>query len=140
MGFIQKSDYLSLIKEQNLNLIIEQNDIILENEELTAITTVRNYLFDRYNVADIFNKEGGERDKMLVRHCVHIILYSIYQRIPNSRELPRITKNYDETLTFLEKVADGKIGLDLPRITTESGTATKFRGGSNTKQRKHETS
>jgi phage gp36-like protein len=138
--FIAKEDYLPLMKSDNLNLTLQNDDTILLGEESQAIETVKSYLFERYDTALIFEKIGVERNLMIVRHCVNIVLYNIYQRIPNARDLPLKTKNYEETITFLERVADGKVSLDLPRLFKNDGTSqTKFRGGSNQKQNSHNT-
>lgn len=140
MAFITKEDFKGQIKDLALNQILEEDDTILDSEISVAVATVKSYLFDRYSVDDIFDKEGEARELMLVRHCIHIVLYNLYQRVPNARELPLKTKNYEETLNFLEKVAQGKVGLDLPRRESVQGTnKTRTRFGSNLSPRHHST-
>jgi len=130
MSFIKKNDYWALIKESELNAIIENNNIDLEGEQLTAILFVKQKLFKLYNTDYIFSRKDSERDMLLVRYCVHIVLYSIYQRIPNARELPLRQMNYIQTISSLDKISQGTDELDAPRKTKDGKQITRFRGGS----------
>lgn len=139
MSYISKEDYWGLIKLENLNDLIQNQDLALEAEQDTAVEMVKSYLYNRYDTVQIFSKQGNERDLRLVRHAVNIVLYNIYQRYTNARDLPLKAKNYDDTIIWLEKVNDGKIGLDLPRKEANDKPITKFRGASNQTQRNHNT-
>lgn len=134
--FITKDDYLPQIKQNNLESAIQGNSAILTSAEAMAQDTLKSYLFDRYDTQKIFATTGTERNMHLVQCGVNLVLHLIYQRLPNFRIAPHVEAAYSETINFLERVADGKNGLDLPRrINSKTGESQQtFRWGSQTKR------
>ena len=126
--FITKDDYLPQIKQNNLESMIQANPAILTSAEAMAQDTLKSYLFDRYDTTKIVATTGTER--------VNLVLHLIYQRLPNHRIAPHVEAAYNETINFLERVADGKNGLDLPRRTNPKTGENQhtFRWGSQTKR------
>lgn len=138
--YITRSDYIPRITERRLKQILdnsEDHDELLNTAEQTAISMVRDRIFERYDVKEIFSRTGEERHKQVVRYTINIVLYIIYERVPDAVTPNRIIKNYDETLVYLDEVNKGVISMDLPRkIIEASKPVTRFRGGSN-KRRSH---
>ena len=134
--FITKDDYLPQIKQNNLESMIQANPAILTSAEAMAQDTLKSYLFDRYDTTKIFATTGTERNMHLVQCGVNLVLHLIYQRLPNHRIAPHVEAAYNETINFLERVADGKNGLDLPkRINPKTGeNQHTFRWGSQAKR------
>ena len=119
---ITKDDYLPQIKQNNLESMIQANPAILTSAEAMAQDTLKSYLFDRYDTAKIVATTGTERNMHLVQCGVNLVLHLIYQRLPNHRIAPHVEAAYNETINFLERVADGKNGLDLPkRVNPKKG-------------------
>lgn len=133
---ITKDDYLPQIKQNNLESMIQANPTVLSTAEAMAQDTLKSYLFDRYDTAKIFATTGAERNMHLVQCGVNLVLHLIYQRLPNHRMATHIQEAYNETINFLERVVDGKNGLDLPkRIDAKTGQSQQiFRWGSQTKR------
>jgi phage gp36-like protein len=134
--FLTTDDYLPQIKQNNLESMIQANPTILTSAQAMALDTLKSYLFDRYDTAKIFSAVGSERNMHLVQCGVNLVLHLIYQRLPNHRIAPHVETAYNETINFLERVADGKNGLDLPKRTDpKTGQSQQiFRWGSHQKR------
>lgn len=129
-NFITKADYLQNIREEIADQITDENDDIIDECELEAIEEVSSYLFQFYDVATIFGAEDDERSKLVLSWCKHVVLYKLYERIPDDRVPERIIKNYDDTIRVLERINSGKMPVDLPRLQNEDETPkTKFKSG-----------
>lgn len=131
-NFINKSDYTHKQRDAHLNQIIDDNDALLDGAELTAISEVKMYLFEHYDVDTIFASEAEQRHPMVLKWCLNIALYELYERIPDEAVPERIIKNYDDTVKQLREIAANKISIDLPRKTEgeDNESITRFQGGS----------
>lgn len=127
--FITEDDYKPYIKEGNLSRMIESDQTVLTEAQDTAMAVVKDALFSRYDTNVIFAAEGASRNRQLVRWCVVLTLYYLYERLPANIMPERVRDNYSEVMGFLKEVEDGKKPLDLPqRTNAETGLPiTKFR-------------
>ncbi len=134
--FITQEDYLPQIKQNNLESAVQGNTAILACAEAMAQDILKSYLYDRYDTAKIFATQGTARNMHLVHCGVNLVLHLIHQRLPNYRLPPHVEAAYQETIHFLERLADGKNGLDLPRRTHPKTGETQptFRWGSQPKR------
>ena len=88
-------------------------------------------LFSRYDVTAIFEKTGTDRPKQVLRWAISLVLYFIYERVPDRVVPARVIKNYDDTLSYLLEIEDAKKSIDLPRVVNQTGDSpSKFRFGS----------
>jgi phage gp36-like protein len=124
--FLLKEDFTTLVKDTNLNQIIENNNAIFDTVAGETIAQVRSYLFERYDTPTIFGKTGTERDAYLMKLCKHIAIYELYKRLPKYIENSQRELDYKEAITALEKIAAGEVGLDLPRKVIDSATNTNY--------------
>jgi phage gp36-like protein len=124
--FLLKEDFTTLVKDTNLNQIIENNDAIFDTVAGETIAQVRSYLFERYDTPTIFSKTGTERDAYLMKLCKHIAIYELYKRLPKYIENSQRELDYKEAITALEKIAAGEVGLDLPRKVIDSANNTNY--------------
>jgi len=135
MPFITTDDYTKHIQDRNLLAMIEDDIPTREDAELSAISQVKDYLFELYDTDAIFSATGTDRHAYLVRCVINVVLFILHQRLPKRMIPDLIQKNYDETLSYLERINDGKIAADLPRIVDdESKPETRFRWGSSTQR------
>jgi hypothetical protein len=136
---IAKADYKPYLSDKNLNMIIETEDPLLDEVELTAEQVVRDALHPYYDVDNVFENISDHRQ--VKRWIIIICIYFIYERIPDALVPERVVKNYDDTLLTLDKISDGKISVNLPKIILADGetTSTKFKWGS-APQKSHRTS
>lgn len=137
MAFITDNDYLVNIRNNNLQMIIESNNQVLRDAESRAIAVVKDSLHSRYDTEEIFSQTDDDRAQQVLWWCINLVTYYIYNRIPDSQVPQRVVKNYNDTLSYLMEVADGKKAVDLPRLQDDDKPRTKFRWGSQ-KQKTHE--
>lgn len=130
--FIDKTDLESYIRTYRLNQIVDNDDTIVESAIAEAEGIMINFLTGPgYDTQQIFNATGTSRDQQLVGWMKYIVIYKIYERVPDSQVPDRVVKNWDDTLTDLRKVSDGRMSMNLPRKLEPDGTKkTKFRWGS----------
>lgn len=129
--FIEKTDYKTQLRDQRLDQIIDQDNTILDEAEETAIQIVKDHLYQLYDTDTIFAATGSARKRNVLRWCICLSIYFLYERIPDSMVPERVIKNYDDTLEMLKRVAKGQPALDLPeKVNEDSEPLTRFRGGS----------
>lgn len=128
--YITQDDYLPMITDKRLTQVIESDTVLLDYAELTAISIVRDALHVLYDVDAIFSLTGTNRHPQVVRWCVTLALYFLYERVPDAVTPDRVKDNYTLTLETLEGIEDAKKSVDLPRKTVDDETVTKFRWGS----------
>lgn len=142
-NFITAEDYKPLIRDQNLQRLIEADDTVLAIAEDTAIAQVRDSLSGLYDADAIFNTTGAARPKQVVLWVLRLVLYQLYERLPATMMPERVRDNYQEVNAWLKDIEDGKKPTTLPRRmhtddTGNSITNTKFRYGSALPPRTHE--
>lgn len=77
--------------------------------------------------------KGDTRSKLIISHLLNIVIYSLYASVA-PQKLPDIrVKRYEDTESWLKRVADGKISPDLPTYPPETGSADDIQWGSNKK-------
>lgn len=132
-NFISDTDYKAHVRDNQLQMIIDADDTILDTVELTAIAVVKDALYQYYDTAHIFAQTGTNRAPQVVRWCVCLAVYYLYERIPDKLVPERVKKNYDDTLVMLQEISDRKLSLDLPlKKDDEEKPISKFRWNSQT--------
>lgn len=131
MIYLVESDFESQIKLDILDKITQNNASIVYDAERKTIAEMDAYLRTRYDVAQVWNKSGEDRNALLVMYGVDIFLYHIHSRL-NPRQIPDIRGiRYDAAIAFLKDVAKSIISLDLPYYTGEQEKQNvNFRYGS----------
>lgn len=146
-NFISKAEYKYHIRTYRLNQILESldeaDDVILDNAEGEAMGVIRKHLGTRYDMDVELAKSGDSRSKVLLRYIKVLVLYFIYERVPDDSVPERVVKNYDEVMKALEKIEDGDAHIPglapitVPDSNSSSGESTPFtkrRWGSQTKR------
>lgn len=129
-NFIELSDYLFKIRENRLEEVIDDNEAIVNDAEQEAIATIDDALHKDYDTDAIFLATGDDRSKTVLKWAKHIVLYNIFERVPDNLVPERIVKNYDDTMKTLDEIAKGNRSVKLPRKLDEEGDKkTHFRSG-----------
>lgn len=81
-----------------------------------------------------FFEARDPRNKMIILHLVNIVLFNMHSSCAPSHISEIRVKNYDDTINFLKRVADGKINPALPQYSNEEDSADAPRWGSNQKR------
>lgn len=108
MAFIEESDYLPYIKDQNLQRLTQTDESILIAAEEVAIAIVRDALSGLYDADAIFATTGDARPKQVVLWVLRIVLYQLYERLPAGLTPERVRDNYMEVMAWLRDIEDGK--------------------------------
>lgn len=136
MGFLLKTD-LKNIKLNRLTQILDGDETAFDQAAAEAEGIVYNAIFNHYDAQNILSRSGAERDATVIGWLKAICLYKLYERVPDEMVPERVVKNYDDTMSFLAKVSEGRVPVNLTRKTSPDGKKkTKFRWGS-VKSRTH---
>ena len=114
MAFIITAELKTVgVPEVVQKAINEQDDIVLDIIDETE-DVMRSYLSGRFDVDAIFSAVAGNRSGVVVKHFKKVVIDEIYKRKTNG--LNEVTQlGYDEAMTWLTDVANGKIAAgDLP--------------------------
>lgn len=140
-SFISKTDYKYQIRTYRLDQILESadedEDSILNAAEEEALGMIEKHLADKYDMVTVFAQSGSARNKVILRWAKVLVMYYIYERIPDEMVPERIVANYKEAMLMLKRVEDGDSGVPgLPpkTVTDENGESanyTRRRFGSN---------
>lgn len=133
------ADFKPYIQEKDLKQICEVTDLndaqtLFDSVYLTAKTIVKDHLFSRYDTTTIFASDFTNYPQVK-RWIIVICIYYLYERIPDKLVPDRVVKNYDDVMEMIDKIADGKLSIELPQLTNIDATPkTKFRWGSEKKK------
>ena len=136
-AFITTSDYNASIHTEILNAITRNDAVVLELAEDQAISEMRGYMHDRYDIDAIFNTTGTNRNMVVFMFAIDITLYHLHSA-HNPMHFPQIRKDrYDRAMEWLSQLQRSVISPDLPlRVDSDGnkGSATGMNLTSNTKR------
>ncbi len=136
MTFLTINDFLLKLSENIRNQITNGIDSVLDDAEMHATAIIQDAFFNKYDLNAEFAKTDEERHKNLLRWMLNLTLYFIYERIPDKEVPERIVKNYDDTMTEIKQIEQGKKNTSLLKLVNEDTdrNETNFRWGSNEKR------
>ncbi len=134
MKFLKDSDLASYIHPDMLAMLTAEQAEKKETAENTAMGYIQGYLSERYNLASEFAKQGDSRNPTLLRWCISIFVYFIYNGTADTEIPERVDNNYHDACKEILAVTEGKRSADLERITTSGVSTTRFRWGSSPKR------
>lgn len=120
--FLTTEDYTALIRNEIKDILLENySEAKLRVAQQMAIDQVKNYLSGRYDVAEIFSKEGTERNAHIVMLTLDCTLYHLYtstvpKRMPEIRSV-----RYQDAIDWLKAVGSSEISANLPLIKSQDG-------------------
>jgi hypothetical protein len=124
MAFLTDDDYKDQIKDSILATILENTASIRTKAEMKAQEQITSALAVRYDVPNIFNKTGDDRNHEVVMYMVDMVIYHIHSRI-NPGQVPALRNDrYVDAKDWLKMVAAGKLAPSLP-IPAGEGIETK---------------
>jgi len=131
------SDYKPAVHAEILDAIIRSDAPTLEMAEDRAIEEMQSYLASRYDVVNIFNKTGADRNQLIVMFAIDITLYHLYSAINRMRTPVERVERYKRAIQWLKDVADGIVNpVGLPLVldpTTGEDTLNSVRWASEAK-------
>jgi hypothetical protein len=144
--FLQQHELKDVIHEYQVEQITEGDDAIVMNAIAVAIEKVRSYLtgnskkewFDgrvRYDVEQIFNKTGTERNSLILAYVKVCAEWELLQLCNPDVIYEKAKDRYDRTLDDLKKIARGEITISSLPVKADdvTGSELPFRMGGRTK-------
>ena len=114
MVYLTIDDYKAQIKDDILTRILEGDDNLRLDAEKKAVAQAQSRLNVRYDVQNIFNKTGEDRNYELVMYLVDMSLYHIHSRI-NPGQVPELRMNrYQDAMDWLKNVGAGDWNPGFP--------------------------
>lgn len=113
MAFLTKSELKTKSPVTIIDLITNTDDTTVDEITTENIDTMKSYIFKYYDVDAIFNTQGNDRSKVVLKHLKSLVIADIYDIRKNDIP-PSTEKKYDEAMRWLEKVSKGDIQPDLP--------------------------
>jgi len=125
MTYLEEEDFYSVIAEEHLAEVVDDDLSRLDALEQTAMGEMTGYLNVRYDPTKCFRTDP-DRIPIIVQMMVDIVLYHAHSRIMPDN-VPTLRKDrYQNAISWCEKVADGFIAPDLPVKDEAPETPLRF--------------
>ena len=128
-AFIQTSDYDASIHREILDSLLRTESEsydpqIVEICEDRAIAEMKSYLNKTYDVEEIFNATGTDRNALVLMFALDIAIYHIFCQ-HNPYKMSQVRQDrYDRAIEWLKGVMKGDITIaDAPRLSDEEEKA-----------------
>lgn len=129
--FIQATDFKAYLSTRVLEKLRGQADANLINAEVSALGMVRDATAARYDINAELALTGTSRNPTLIRWLAILCSYFMYGEVADTEIPERVIKNYDDVREELRLINQGKMAVQLQRITATDGSkVTKFQAGS----------
>jgi len=134
--FIDETDLQGKMDATILSRITNDDETIVTTANKFVEDTLKNKLGARYNMTIELGKSGDARDGTLLEYALNLAVFRIYERIQDLDVPDRIVKLYDDTLTDLDKINEGKTSLSslTKTLDTDGNKKTRFYYGSTEKR------
>ena len=110
--YLTKEELKTVATKEVIDLITQGDEQIVTEIIAESIDLIASYLYKYYDTEAIFDKEGDERSKILLKYLKDIVIHEIYIR--RTKNLNQVAKlRYDEAILWLEKI--GEIEVALPK-------------------------
>lgn len=118
--FLEKSELKTVSTTEIINLITNGDESIITTIIAESIDVMSGYLFQYFDTTAIFEASGNDRNLTILKHLKALVIHGIYKR--RSKTMNESVKDdYDEAMTWLEKVSEGKIKPPLPIRMVDNG-------------------
>lgn len=116
MAFLIKEELKTVADIKIVDIITNLDDGIVTDIIDESIDKMKGYLSRFYDIDAIFDVEGDDRKKSVVKRLKDIVIYEIYERY--TRDTNAVAaRRYAETIDWLEKTYTGELGdRTLPSV------------------------
>lgn len=126
MAFIEKTDLYTKILEDELDEITRSDDTLILQAADSAVSEMRGYLFDTFDVDAIFSQTGANRHALLVDLGADITIYILVSRLQAGQSIDDRQQRYDRAKTWLRQASKTEFYNDLPRRTATQQTHISY--------------
>lgn len=119
--FIQPQELKTHLYDYQVDQITDADNSIVVSAISTAEAEVKSYLANRFDTDRIFSQSGNNRHPLIIEHvkvcaCHHLLHLANVDAI-----FDRYERAYEQSIAFLQKVADGALTPDLPYRESTTG-------------------
>ena len=120
MIYIDKPYLISFAQERLIDESAQNDDVIINQIELTQIAVIKSYLGTRYDTATVFDETDPVHNEVLREVLAKLVLYKLVRRNA-ARKVPSDYKEqYDEAMKTLKEVSIGIIPLSGVPVAVDS--------------------
>ncbi|MBV6442744.1 MAG: hypothetical protein EPGJADBJ_04468 [Saprospiraceae bacterium] len=132
MAFLTKDDLNLSVLTEELDEITRADDALVTQAALAAVSEMRQWLYDTFDVDTVFAQTGTSRHPLLVQYGADLAIYYIVARGQAGQDFEDRKSRYDRAIAWLKSAAKTELYADLPRRTETSQTHITY--GSNQKR------
>jgi phage gp36-like protein len=134
MAFIFKTDLTRYLEADTIDQLTDSTDTIVEEAIKDAEERIKEKISPRFNMVTEFAKTGTDRHRSLMKCCINLSIFYLFQRV-HIDVLPEGRENaYEEAETWLNDVYKGKLNVDLATVDETKEKGWPLRWGSQTKK------
>ncbi len=126
MIFLIKDDFDQIMRLDVLDNITESDDSKLDTEEEFAMAKIGSFLGERYDLEAEYLLLGAQRNRMLIRAVMQLMLFALYQRRSSNDVPDHIYDGKEYVEKWLKGVRDGKLSTSLAIKDEELGSQELF--------------
>ncbi len=134
MAFIYKTDLLSYIDESTVNQLTDNTDSYVEDAILSAQDRIFEKISPRFDLAVEFAMVGAARNRSLLKHCVSLSIYYLFQRLYTDILPEGRVEAMSEAEKWLNDTYEGKIQVSLTKNNETKQTGWPLKWGSELKK------
>lgn len=109
MAFLDKDELKTVGQIGLIELLTNCDDSIITEIIEESIAKMKGFLSRFYDASQIFEKEGADRHKGVLKRLKDIVIYEIYER--HTREPNSVAaRRYAESVDWLERLNTGELG------------------------------
>lgn len=117
MAFILKQDLYTKILQDELDEITRSDETLVTQAIMAAESEMRGWLYDTFDVDEIFAQTGTARHALLIDFGCDIAIYLLISRVQSGQDVADRETRYDRAVTWLKGASKTTHYNDLPRRT-----------------------
>lgn len=134
MAFIAKSDLYSYVDQSTIDQLTDNNDTFVDDAILSAQDRITEKISPRFDLAAEFALTGAARNRSLLKHCINLSIYYLFQRLYTDIVPDGRVEAMSEAERWLNDTYEGKIQVTLTKNNEASETGWPLRWGSELKK------
>lgn len=113
--FLSKTDLYLAILQDELEEVTRGDDTLINQAISAAVSEARTYLFDSYDVDNIFSAAGDDRHALLLGLTADIAVYLLVASVQAGQDVADRKARYDRAIAWLKAAQKSETYSDLPR-------------------------
>ena len=118
MAFITIDDLKKGLHEELINEITRNDAAVIDHVISAALSEVKTYLRENYDVDAIFSAAGTDRDALLITFTSDIAIYNLIELTAPGTDIEDRRARYKRAIDWLKQVRNQDIKPDLPISAT----------------------